>query len=451
MIARYLLGLLLITSLYAAESTPGTREWAEDVLRNPTSYFVNTYEREIFEKFRGKFRNVSIKTARVMNQEIRVDLHIRGVRNTYQLNMFLDNDKNIQQVYRHLPSLGSYEGMLDSRSVAWLGKLLYRIDAGDSAALLDLLFYEQVEVRYKNLASKREISKQLLMDFPEVVETRNITLSENQGVLNVAIDTQYLNGLAIRIPLTLTEDRDTAIQQEALYQRLLKIVQGSAAVRAGNEALNRYPSARFAGNNVVVPYLIERVETLSEISYVATGAVNSGAIVLPDADIQLQAVNPSTWLMNDMLLIDFHGPDAAVDEALTASSRFLRSLYNLFGHQQLDDNDSFHSHLNGTVHYRGYTLHELGLTSAVTCERMLQGLGTEGHFYFYPSRIDYEEDTVKIRGLLYITAAPNADVYHFAEVIATADKKAATIHTSLDLIFYPFVKSNHVSSMGRKF
>ena len=450
MIARYLLMLLFISSLSAAGSTPGTREWAEDVLRNPTSYFVNTYEREIFQKFRGKFRGISIKTARQMNQEIQVSLYIQGVHSPYQLNMFLDKDNNIQQVYRHLPSLASYGEMLDQRSIEWLGKLLYRIDAGDSAALLDLLFYEQVEVRYKNLASKQEISKQLLLDFPAIIEARNISLAEKQGVLNVAIDTQYFNGLAIRIPLTLTEDRDTAIQQEALYQKLLQIMRGEMPVQSRQAALNRYPQARFVDNHVTVPYLVERVETLSEISYVAPAAPQHQT-QLSAAAIQLEAINPSTLLMNEMLLIDYHGADAVINEALTASSRFLRSLYNLFGHQRLDSSDPFQNRLHGNIHYRGYTIHQMGLTSPVTLERVLKGLGAEGHFYYYPSRIDYKGETVKIRGLLYITATPDADVYHFAEVIATADKNESTIQTTLNLTFYPFVKSNHVSTMGRKF
>ena len=448
MIKRFTFLILLVSLFGWAENTPDTRKWAEEVLRNPTSYFVNAYEREIFQRFQGKFPNLTISGVEQLGGLMLMEVEIGQATAPYQLNMEIDDKYHIRRIHRNLPSLKKHRNLLDERSLEWLGRFLYRIDAGDSAALMDLLFYENVQIRYKDLGSKREISRQLLDDFPGIVETRNIALAEKQGVLDVQIDTQLFSGLSVRIPLNLMEDRDTALQQEDLFKRLSAILKSSRTASDQPVSIpDFYPEATLAGQSVVVPYLIERVATLKEIQYQLLSGIGTGA----DASIELERVNPSTLLMNDMLLIDYHGAGAADEDALGASTRFVKSLYNLFGCRRPDTRDAFHSDLSGKIRYRGYQLHELPLTDPVTWRQLLKAFGKEGQLYYYPSRIDYRADLIKVRGLLYITPNRDAEIYHFAEVIATAQKREPAIHTQLDLILYPFVKSNHVSSMGGNF
>lgn len=436
-----------------------TTTWIKNFWQNPQHYLADDYERSIFQKFTKKFpgaalRNISRKPAGVQRENLIVQLKLSA----YVPDYYLLIEKSalageVQRVYRYLPQLQDYAdenvaGVNLQKEYQWLGKLLYRVDAGDSAAILDLIFYKDIKISYNRLTSKAEIAAALIRDYSKVVDVRQVDIKSHQQRLQVELQTQNFNGILLDLPDKFTENRNTDALQNELYQKFTTILRHPAgstrlppALR--EDPLRRFPGSIIDGNSLKIPYLEKKVAGLPAMHFLLS---TSGAMT---PQINLKVHSSGIVAMNDGLKIPFYGNLGNPRQDLQRLQASLAAIYKLFTNYPLENN--LRKDLSVTMRYRAYRPHEMPDIGGDGWAALLAHLEQQHTLYFYPSRIDLRGGKLRINGLFYAISRSSGSYYHFAELSVNWRHNTPGKMNDIQLTFYPYVQNNDPGVAGGSF
>ena len=435
-IAIFCIAVCLQSFLPARDTADSPRElkhWAKMVWNQPADWYLDPYEKSIFERFKKKYPSPVIESAEKMGNKHLLQLKLIGTNSNYTLAFETTPENKIQHVKRYLPEIS--RGQLDAipGAARWVEQFLYRIDAGDSAALMDLLFFNKVLVNYREISSKSNIAAKLIDDFPGVFELREFGIQSADNTIQIQLDAQNFHGITVNLPEHLPGPRDTAGDQEKLYKQLVNAMQKrSFSTQVVAQNLQRvYPNANQSGNLLTVPYLTKKVSQLGSIRYQLNPATNN---LTPQ--VQLSMAGNATMKLNRSLVIPYLGSRSAVEGALPDLNNSLQTLYR----QILQPSTDFTA--RGTLEYRGYKVHTIPLEKSASLPDFFRALQDIGSVYLYPTRIDVRNSRSEIRGIIYVTSRDNND-YHFLEW-KLQKHSSSTLSGAMKLVFYPFIRSGEV-------
>lgn len=416
----------------AADSPRELNRWAKMVWSQPSDWFLDPYEKSIFERFQKKYPSPVIENAEKMGNKHLLRLKLAGANTGYTLAFETTTENKIQHVKRYLPEIS--HGQLDAipGAARWVEQFLYRIDAGDSAALMDLLFYGKVLVNYRNMSSKSNIAARLIDDFPGVFELREFGIQSAGNTIQIQLDAQNFHGITVNLPEHLPGPRDTAADQEKLYKQLVKTMRNrSLNTVAANNFRKIYPNALQDGNRVTIPYLTNKISQLNNIQYQLNPSENKPAPL-----VQLNLADNASMKLNSSLAIPYLGSRSAAESALPVLNTSLQALYR----QILQPDPEFTA--RGTLEYRGYKIHTMPLEKSASLPDFFRALQDIGSIYLYPTRIDVRNANIEIRGIIYVTSRENSD-YHFLEW-KLRKRSTSALDGAMKLVFYPFIRSGEV-------
>jgi|GEM_PF-5040733 len=435
-IAVFCIAACLLTFLSARDTADSPRElkrWAKKVWNQPADWFLDPYEKSIFERFQQKYPSPVIESAEKVGSKHLLKLKLTGTNAGYTLAFETTAENKIQHVKRYLPEIS--RGQLDAipGAARWVEQFLYRIDAGDSAALMDLLFFNKVLVNYRNISSKSNVAARLVDDFPGIFELREFGIQTAENTVQIQLDAQNFHGITVNLPEHLPGPRDTAADQEKLYKQIVKAMQNasfSKQVAVGN-LQTVYPNAIKNGNLLTVPYLTSKVSQLNSIRYQLSQS-EKGFI----PQVSLSMAENASMKLNRSLVIPYLGSRSAAEGALPDLNNSLQALYQ----QILQPSADFTA--RGTLEYRGYTVHTMPLEKSASIAGFFHALQDIGSIYLYPTRIDVRDSRSEIRGIIYVTSRENND-YHFLEWRLQKNGNSS-LSGVMKLVFYPFIRSGEV-------
>ena len=254
---------------------------------------------------------------------------------------------------------------------------------------------------------------------------------------------------------------NTDILQEELYQYLLEGIEQKQSNTIRSVISNRpqlldtakqyYPLAELEGDELIIPYLHQKVKELKEIRYrISDNSFGPGKkeFVLNPQLIISHNASGSTLLFNNAFPVSFYRSPRVARTSLEQITVVLQRIYKMFFPLTRDLIETNPMHITGYIHYRGYQVHENVFDSIEELSSLCWMLTKEGSVYFYPSKIDELEDTIMIYGLLYIMRDKKDMYYHFGEVSAIYGKANKPVLREFKLIFYPYIKNISGSDIG---
>lgn len=450
---KVILFFLVLISSAIAKSDKNALGWAKQFLNKPLQYFSSPYEKAIFQKFNANFSNLRLKNARHLNGAYILEVHIPQLKNPYQLVLEFDEHKRINSVYRKLLKANvNYNGNTDPVILKWLGMFFYRLDAGDSAALYDMIFYRDIKIRYKNLSSKREISSSIIHKIPAIVQPNEINIQQSAKIYSILISIQFSDDILIQIPYEWAVAAETDKMQEYLYQRIAsqvdkpELAESSINIPGKSQLLDHirqyYPECTIQGDIIRIPYPQLSTTMLKEIRYKITRPIfASGFDPAKINSIVALEYNKDDGIvtLNKTCKISFYNSPKRDSDNIDRSEFALQKLYNMLLLFPKLNGEGYYSELKGEVLYRGYKIYKLVLSTSQKWANFWAIVRNEGSMYFYPSRIDYLTDELVVEGLLYVIRDNNLDLYHFAELKAFFPEQENDVAMVLELNFYPFI------------
>jgi hypothetical protein len=456
---KVILFFLVLISSAIAKSDKNALDWAKQFLNNPLQYFSSSYEKAVFQKFKAKFSILRPKNAGQYNGTYNLEIQIPQLKDSYHLVLEFDDEKRVSSVYRNL-SLANirYTGETDRVILKWLGKLFYRLDAGDSAALYDLIFYGDIKIRYKNIASKREIISSIINQYPAIIQPNEISIQKSSNIYSILISIQFSDDILLQIPYDWANTADTDKMQDYLYQKIVSHLKKSEQVQSSKNIHNKsqlidylrqnYPQGTIQKDIIHIPYPKLSTKVLNEMRYkIARHIFDLGFDPTQINSIINLNYNKEdgTVILNNACRFSFYNSPKRDDGITDRSESALQQLYNmllLFPHVNGEDS---YSDLKGDIQYRGYKNYRLALSTSKKWAKFWQIVRQEGSVYFYPSHIAFLTDELVIEGLIYVIRDNNLNLYHFAELKAHFFEYKETTSMELDLNFYPYVNRMSVT------
>ena len=250
---------------------------------------------------------------------------------------------------------------------------------------------------------------------------------------------------------------NTDVLQEDLYQRLKKRITNHAVeedhppktkFQFFQNSLKYYPQAILNGDEIVIPYPLGKFKKLTGIRYY----IPSGFFENPGTDTTLQPEiildqdsDRSTLIFNKAYSLVYYRSPGIADDDLFRSIRAIQKTYNLLlpGARMPDYNSIL---IKGNINYKGYQPHSIQINSLSQIMVFLDELAVEGSLYFYPSRIEIQEDRILIIGLLYVIKDDILNIYHFADTSIIFTNTITPEYSEFKIKFYPYIKNLHVTN-----
>ncbi|MGH1361985.1 MAG: hypothetical protein ACRBF0_00420 [Calditrichia bacterium] len=413
-----------------SETSQNLKRWAKQVWNQPDDWFIDSYEKAIFQRFQMKYPSPVIEHAESKGSKKLLELSLPGTKISYLLIFETNSQKKIQHVERFLPEISKLTDIPDA--ARWVGQFLYRIDAGDSAALMDLFFFRQVSVSYRQLGSKSSIAARLVKDFPGVFEMREFGIQSSEKKIRIQMDAQNLRGVTVELPEHLPAPQNTAEKQEKLYESLLATMSSRTIAPATTlqDWQRYYPDAKLSGTTLTVPYPTQKVQEIKSIRYL----LNDNQIT---PQLRLTLADNASLKFNSSLALPYIGSNLDVEKALPTLNAALKELYS----QIVNPSSSFTA--RGTLQYRGYDVRNLPLEKLASVPDFFHALRQEGSIYLYPTRIDVTKENSEIRGIIYVFGKQAGNSYHFLEWKLSLESESSSIKM-IKLIFYPYIRSGEV-------
>ncbi|MGH1365790.1 MAG: hypothetical protein ACRBF0_19680 [Calditrichia bacterium] len=387
-------------------------------MASPGSHFAESYEKNIFLRFRSKFR--SAKLLRVFGEGQRrvLELRLAAGNKPYSLVMIVNDKNQVRRVYRQIVGLPIDERERQDSALQWLGSLLYRCDASDRQTLEDLLYQKDIQMAYENSHNKTEVIRRLLKDFPGTVGYRNISVEERDGAYRIALDLANLELLKVEIPSRLAVLNEVNELRDLLLSDLQNSLRSTTAVAANEVEFFRalpkqYADLKRTADMLTIPYPTERSLQLTGVDYMTV----TDEVPPMQARLTLDYdESKSTVLINQQLPVAVRGDVGKVDEdQLRTFTKALQLTYDMF----LFSSEVQHpvwTIIKGKLSFRNKQNVELPVENGAQWQQLWSTLAADKGLYFYPSWIEREEDAVILEGALYMLKDTKFDLYHLAEV-----------------------------------
>lgn len=443
---KYRIFTFLFFIFWSAHLYADNLEWAKKVFKNPDKYIVNNYEKHLFKKLLAKFPGISPKKITFKNRLRIIDVAIPFQQIQYQLIFETDNLNRVHKISRELSGAG-FGNQSDPKQniLSWLDKFFYCIDAGDPEALYDLLFHNKTKVIYNKLDKKKEIIKQLLIDFPRIINPHSIFLTEEPASYIIEVSfplrgsiyfeiqdkTVDFSGvkelqkrlfLRIKDNMTLWENEDKSYQIDNRAQFISLIKSNYPQSIIHSDTLLIPMPKRFNGNSSSIPYLIQK-------------RLGRGTI-LPLLSITEDKAAGTIRINNSSNISFYKAPSIhsrtmdKVKDALQKTFIFARfySLASVFNSDEP---------IAGDFNYEGYKKELLKFNNNQQSKKLFCALQKEGSIYFFPSHVDMLDNEIIVKGLIYIIKDENLNYYHFGELETRFSGKAKGL--KFRLTFYPYL------------
>jgi hypothetical protein len=338
-----------------------------------------------------------------------------------------------------------------------LGKFFYRLDAGDTAALYDMIFYEKNTIRYNGLSNKSEIVGKLTRKFTSNIQISKIEYQEQSSFLSIVASVPFSSDIFFRIAHDWAEAKNSDILQENLYHRIISRLNNTdsaislISLESRLELLNylkeNYPEGNEQRDLFVIPYPQSLQHIINEIRYkiqVHQPGLGSNPINV-DPIIQLEfKQDRGILILNNTCNISYYSPHDHNNSDLHNSEQVLKKIFNMFILIPFIADKEFNKNLKGQVYYRGYKVHTINLISDHQWSNFWQVLRMEGSLYFYPTKIDDLGNEMIIGGLIYIHRNKRMDFYHFGELTINIPMDKNGMELSMKLDFYPYINRANV-------
>lgn len=423
-------------------------EWVNSVLNNPNQYFRNSYEKNIFTNLQTKYPNLSVEKAIYDDTKIIGTFKLNS--HSYLLVFEIDNSSKIRYIYRSPGTLNVTNlQTIDPDIQIWLGKFFYRLDAGDSSVLNDMLFFDDVQVRYKQIKNKSKIVKILLNDFSNIATPSSIESYLDQDdnyFFNVNFN--LIGQLIIKVPPKLVHPPDTDFLQEDFFQEIEKKMFESS--HTNNPGLKNkdivldivkkfYKNARLFDNRIVVPYQTQRFDELKSLTY---KIIRKEGYFTVEPDISLEQGNNQTFLFNKVINIPYY-INNTMEEPIESAIKTLNFGYMLTFGKSFWPEDNIYD-IKGTMRYRGFKIHDVSLRTTNDILSLLNIFHNKGSLYYYPSSFKFDKNTIIQKGILFLISnnKMDSDYYHFAEIYIHFKNTDDPIPYFIEIVFYPYIRNS---------
>jgi len=452
--------IFFIISYVSAQNTIINSYWGKQLLKYPQQFFISSYEKDIFQKFQKKFSHIQFKKIEQYDTSCLIELYLSQGNAFYSLILELDKDKKIASVYRNLLKTDIKQGReADEIILKWLGKFFYRIDAGDSAAMYDMVFNKNIDMRYNGLSDKSKIIIKLLEKFTGIVKPLEINLQKKSSLYSVRVSFQFSADLFFQIPAELASASDTDVLQENLLNMIM--IHMNNNYNTGNaysipkdrskllEQVNRYyPESIIQDDEILIPYPQRITKVLKEIRYEILGEKFDSGFSFSEINAQVNLEykkDRGLITMNNTCKISLYQTPGIQHYTIEQSEKALQDIFKMILLFPFINAKDVYTNLKGFVQYRGYNVHKIILATRHEWAIFWEVLRKEGSVYFYPSRIDDLENVLLIHGLVYVIKDNKYDLYHFGELTIRFPK--GNTDMEINLIFYPFVTRMALSSL----
>jgi hypothetical protein len=434
------------------------RSWAEELLFNHTGYFSDAYEKNIFNIFKKKFPKARIKDFVFYEQKNFVELTLEIDKKAYVLVIELDGKGKVKGVQRKiLDMVLKKDSTVEQLVFKWLGKFLYRIDAGDDESIYDLIFHADTRISYKKIKSKKEIIKHLKADFPRYIQPFQINLEELPSSFLVQISIHLAEDIYLEISNTLANITNTDELQESLYKKIASDILSVNSDDPSNLITSKkqlidylsdyYIHARMDLDTLIIPYPRQGIKELKQMKYLIA---DKGAKINIDPILYLNEKRKGTLMINDAYPVSSYRSDSGESNDLSELRNALKLMYRMFLLEIKSRAVKNDTDISGIVNYRGYEKHQIRLNNRQQWIHFLHSLRKEGAFYFYPSKLDYRGQII-IHGLLYVVNENSLNFYHFGEVITKFSESDEKLKMNIELSLYPFLSRFGVSKFEENY
>lgn len=411
---------LMIAALFAGGSQ--LDRWASSFLKEPAGYFASAYEQRIFDHFRRKFPRATVKSVVPLGNDLQLDLLLPA---PYQLLIVRDADYRVKSVRRRV-GIAQSDAPNPADGSEWLGQLFYRIDAGDTAALLDFLFFQDIGIRYGASATRSTIARSLISDFPQTINPLDIHIRQAESRLEIRFTTARTAECLITLPLNRADPRPV----DELQEQLLKKIEQAAQVKAG---VGSHRSGFQEHRELLVPYLTDKVPQLLAIRYQRD---ESGKL---RPQLQWTDSGDALLMMNNVLPVNYYGESSAGIGQWDGGKKLIEKLYQwCISAEKLSDLPSGNQP-RLTIEYRGYDTRKLTVSSLPGLQAISNRLLQEGNFYYYPAKIENRAGNIAVNGMLYIVPPGGGSHHHFVEIAANVNRDGFL--QKMHWVFYPYIRN----------
>jgi len=444
--------LIIILFIFSSFAQTNIKDWGENFLKNPKGYFQSTYELGIFQKLKSKFSNIKLTDISDLENQRNIEFSIDGKMIIYQLILEIDEQNKIRFAYRNPKSLNlNKSNFSNENTIKWIGKFFYHIDAGDTSLIKDMIFQKDVEIIYNQSRDKSKIISKLINDFPKIIQPTKTNVKENDESVSIQMIIDLYADLYIRIPKKLIYPLDTDYLQEKLFNRIIFNLNNSNYTFGYETTLNieelkqlfknKYKDALIKDNIITIPYENRRFKKLDKIEYNLPASIFSNTIDVKEINPQLKLFynkDESTILMNEKYSISFYGQKKIGRKNIERIQQILQEIYV----QILSINEeakfaNFKS-VKGWARFRGLLVKEIQLFDWIKWNIFWSSLWDEGELFYYPSSVDYTNEKIAIKGIVYIFPESESFFYHFGELTIIYPEDNHEKPVEIQLVFYPY-------------
>ena len=441
--------ILLVLFFLLPYSGKGENDWSQKLWQPNVDLFASNYEKEIFNKFHLKFPSIQFKKEQQVQNYIVLDFNILPLNIPYSFILELDSLNRIQQIFKNYLSLDTIIHKSNESNIKqWMGKFFYYLDAGDSAAIVDLVFYQNVKLIYKNLKDKSRVISQLLADFSSTINPLEISFQEKSSTIMVLLTLQNLNSLMLEIPARLVNTTEIYQLQDQLFKHIQESMSADELNKNDEIQLDgffrkRYSKVEWQNESITISYNTPKIKLLPEIRF--SHSSKSGK----DQDQERIQVNPilkiskgeelNTIFINDSFALQYFPISNHDSSILQNIAQLINRLFiiNILPANSLKN--IFPDSFNSNIQYRGYDVHEFNSANSLGWIKFWAAIQNEGGIYYYPIRIIERENQIWIEGIIYVIDPEEKSYYHFAEMKTTFLKTDNFPISEIKLIFYPFL------------
>lgn len=450
--------IFLLVSLAFCQSNKKNLSLGRQFLAYPQKYFVSSYEKAIFQRFKNRFPNINLKDVIAIQNNYLLEIFIVKEKKPYKLMLEMDTQERITSVYRYLSKdIIKSRKKSDAIILKWLGKFFYRLDAGDSAALHDMIFHEKNRIRYNNLSNKSEIVAQLFRKFQSIVPLSEINYQEQTSFYSIIASIPFSSDIFFQIAHEWVEVKDSDLLQRNLYQRIISALNKNESLESSMRFKSKlellkylkeyYPETIEQGDIFVVPYPQTLKQEIKEIRFKIKENTKQPGYNSINIDPILNfefKQDKSILIFNKSCNISYYSPPYKKIRNLERTEQLLKKIFNMFLLFPFTTHLESYKDLTGEVYFRGYDVYKIELTINQQWSNFWQVLRNEGSIYFYPTKIDDFENEIVIGGFIYIIKDKRMDSYHFGELTIHVSDNMNDISLVMKLNFYPFINRTNV-------
>ncbi len=438
--------ILVLFSNSVSNAQSNSIQWANSVVQNPDQYFKNTYETSIFKKLYSKYPNLSIE--KVIQSEKQYIITLKLDNRPYNLVFEVDDNNRIRYAYRDPSSINIKNiSQINNNFLIWIGKFFYRLDAADSSAINDMIFYDDIKIRYNQITNSSVIAEELIKDFRKISEPSTIEILEHKNkkyAFNAIFN--LIGDLSIEVPDKFVHVPDTDYLQEEFFQEIIGAIKRDFRHKT-NEKINkeliiklfnkRYRDIRVENNQIDIPYQSRRFKKLKHLIYEVIGSYNNN-FVIPKITLKEDKIN-NTIFVNDAFSIPLY-TNQNRNHILIKIRKTIEFSYKMILAGSLWP-DIFPSNIDGIFRYRGFKLQEIPLKTNKQWLALWTVLLEKGSLYCYPSKIEIIDNKIKQKSIIYLEQDNEPFYYHFGEIYLDFENNSNDpIPSKIEFIFYPFIK-----------